>query len=261
MIEGFRIVDAHCHPIADAIEECKLNAYRTPDNTKDFFSEMRNYGVDFCVGSVIRACREPQDFTPFAETNAAGFELEKQYPDFYQTGIRINPLFLKDSIAEIEKYHKQGVTWIGELVPYMSGYTSYSSPEILEIFAVARDLGMTVNIHSINNDDIAKLMENLPGLNVVAAHPGERTDVLLRAEMMKRYKNLHWDISGTGLFRWGMLRYLVEQCGAEKLLFGTDFPICNISMQVYGVLSERISDEAKLAIFSGNYDRLSGRSK
>jgi hypothetical protein len=107
MIEGFRIVDAHCHPIADSIEDCKLNAYRTPDNTKDFFSEMRNYGVDFCVGSVIRSCREPQDFTPFAETNAAGFELEKQHPDFYQTGIRINPLFLKDSIAEIEKYHEE----------------------------------------------------------------------------------------------------------------------------------------------------------
>ena len=58
-----------------------------------------------------------------------------------------------------------------------------------------------------------------------------------------------------------MLRYMVEQCGAEKLLFGTDFPICNISMQVYGVLSEKISEEAKAAIFSGNYDRLSGRSR
>lgn len=260
MIEGFRIVDAHCHPIADSVPDCLHNAYGTPDNTKDFFTEMRRYGIDFCVGSVIRSTREPKDFTPFAETNAAGFELEKQHADYYQTGIRVNPLFVKDSIAEIEKYHKMGVTWVGELVPYASGYTSYSSPEMLEVLAVARDLNMTVNIHSLGNDDMSKLMENLPELKVVAAHPGERTDVLVRAEMMKRYKNLHWDISGTGLFRWGMLRYLVEQCGAEKILFGTDFPICNISMQVYGVLSEHISDEAKAAIFSGNYDRLSGRS-
>ena len=112
----------------------------------------------------------------------------------------------------------------------------------------------------MDNADIEKLMTNLPDLNVVAAHPGERNNVLERAEMMKRHKNLYWDLSGTGLFRWGMLRYLVEQCGTEKLLFGTDFPICNISMQVYGVLSERISDEAKAAIFSGNYDRLCGRN-
>ena len=261
MIEGYRIVDAHCHPIADTLDVFKLNAYGDPATTEAFFSDMRNSGLDFCVGSVIRSTHEPKDFSPFAETNAAGFELEKKYADFYQTGIRINPLFVKDSIAELEKYHKLGVTWVGELVPYVSGYTSYSSPEILEIFAVARDLKMTVNIHSMDNDDMDNLMKNLPDLNVIAAHPGERANVLVRAEMMKRHKNLYWDLSGTGLFRWGMLRYLVEQCGPHKLLFGTDFPICNIAMQVYGVLSEKISEVAKVAIFSGNYDRLSGRSK
>ena len=181
------------------------------------------------------------------------------YPDFYQPGIRINPRFVRESIAEVEKYHRLGVSWVGELVPYSSGYDSYSSSEILEIFAVVRDFGMTLSIHPTDNADITRLMENMPGLQVVAAHPGERPNVLERAEMMKRFPGLHWDICGTGLFRWGMLKYLVDQCGAEKLLFGTDFPICNIAMQIYGVLSEHISDEAKKAIFSGNFDRLSGR--
>ena len=41
MIEGFRIIDAHCHPIAGP-DESLINAYGTPDNTKDFFTEMRN---------------------------------------------------------------------------------------------------------------------------------------------------------------------------------------------------------------------------
>lgn len=258
MIEGFRIVDAHCHPVAPNVNSI-VNNYGSPVNTKDFFSELRSFGIDFCCGSVIKIVNEPKDFSVFAATNAEGVRLEKEYSDFYQTGIRINPLFKAESIAEIEKYHKAGVTWIGELVPYLSGYTSYSSPEILDIFAVARDLNMTVNIHTMDDDDIDKLMSNLPDLKVVAAHPGDGARVRRHAESLKRHKNLHWDISGTGLFRWGMLRYLVEECGAEKLLFGTDFPICNVSMQIYGVLSERISDEAKAAIFSGNYDRLSGR--
>ena len=258
MIEGFRIVDAHCHPIAENVDSL-VNRYGSPVNSKDFFSEMRSFGLDFCCGSVIKSIPSPQDFSEFAACNEAGFQLEKEYPEFYQTGIRINPLFKKESVAEIEKYHKAGVTWIGELVPYMSGYRSYSSPEMLEILAVARDLGMTVNIHTIEDDDIDKLMANLPDLKVIAAHPGDCSQLIAHTEMLKRHKNLYWDISGTGLFRWGMLRYMVEQCGAEKILFGTDFPICNISMQIYGVLSERISDEAKAAIFSGNYDRLSGR--
>ena len=32
-------------------------------------------------------------------------------------------------------------------------------------------------------------------------------------------------------------------------------------MQIYGVLAEHISDEAKTAIFSGNFKRLSGRNQ
>ena len=259
MIEGFRIVDAHCHPIDDNLERSKFNAYGSPACTKDFFDDMKNSGLDFCAGSVIRPEKEPESFAPFAETNASGFKLQEKYSDFYQVGIRINPLFVKESIAELEKYHKLGVNWVGELVPYMSGYTSVSTPECLEVLAAARDLGMVVNIHSPQTEDLEKLMKNLPDLKVVGAHPGERALVLERAELMKKYENLHWDISGTGLFRWGMLRYLVEQCGNDKLLFGTDYPICNIAMQVYGVLSEKISEEAKAAIFSGNFDRLTGR--
>ncbi len=132
MIEGFRIVDAHCHPIA-APGESLVNAYGTPDNTADFFAEMRGAGVDFCCGSVIKSNPDPKDFSGFARANAEAFRLWKEYPDFYQPGIRINPRFVRESIAEVEKYHRLGVSWVGELVPYSSGYDSYSSPEIPSI--------------------------------------------------------------------------------------------------------------------------------
>ena len=261
MIEGYYIVDAHCHPIADEIGNCLVNAYNTPDNETDFFKEMRAGGIDFCCGSILQAASEPANMDVTVKCNAGAYHLGQKYPDYYQSGICIQSGFVRESIAELEKYHRQGVTWLGEIVPSKHGYTAYSSPEMLQILAAARDLGMTVNIHSTNNEDICRLMENLPDLNVIAAHPGERENVLERAEMMRRYPKLHWDLSGTGLFRWGMLKYLVDHCGAEKLLFGTDFPICSIAMQIYGVLAEHISDEAKKAIFSGNFNRLSGRDQ
>ena len=260
MIEGYYIVDAHCHPIADDAGGCLVNAYGTPNTEKDFFAEMRAGGIDFCCGSVLRSAGDPaMDAT--VRCNAAAFRLEREYPDYYQPGICIQADFVRESIAELEKYHRQGVSWLGEIVPNRHGYTAYSSPEMLEILAAARDLGMTVSIHPTDNEDISRLMENLPDLNVVAAHPGERPNVLERAEMMLRFPKLHWDLSGTGLFRWGMLKYLVDRCGAEKILFGTDFPICNIAMQISGVLAEHISDDARTAIFSGNFKRLSGRTE
>ncbi|MBQ9335863.1 MAG: amidohydrolase [Lentisphaeria bacterium] len=261
MIEGYYIVDAHCHPVADEVGGCLVNAYGTPGNEKGFFAEMRAGGIDFCCGSILRTTSGPDSPDGIVKCNAAALRLERTYPDYYQAGICIQSQSVKESVAEIEKYHKLGVTWLGEIVPRRHGYTAYSSPEMLEILAAARDLGMTVSIHPSNNEDISRLMENLPDLNVVAAHPGQRADVLERAEMMRRYPRLHWDLSGTGLFRWGMLKYLVDRCGAEKLLFGTDFPICSIAMQIYGVLAEHISDEAKTVIFSGNFARLCGREK
>ena len=261
MIEGYYIIDAHCHPIAREVEGCLVNAYGTPDKEKDFFEEMRAGGIDFCCGSVILAsAAETPDMERIRQCNAAAFRMGREYPDYYQPGVCIHSEFVKESIAEIEKYHRQGITWLGEIVPQRHGHYTYSSPEMLQILGAARDLGMTVNIHPTNNEDISHLMENLPGLNVVAAHPGERANVLERAEMMRRFPGLHWDLSGTGLFRWGMLKYLVDRCGAEKLLFGTDFPICSIAMQIYGILAEHISDEARTAIFSGNFKRLSGRT-
>ena len=261
MIEGYRIIDAHCHPIADEIDGCLVNAYRTPDTEKDFFAEMRAGGIDFCCGSVLQsASKDSDELGRTVSCNAAAFRLGREYPDYYQPGVCIHSGFVGESIAELEKYHRQGVSWLGEIVPGPHGYTAYSSPAMLEILAAARDLGMTVSIHPTDNEDISRLMENLPDLNVVAAHPGQRPDVLERAEMMRRFPKLHWDLSGTGLFRWGMLKYLVDRCGAEKILFGTDFPICNIAMQIYGVLAEHISDEARTAIFSGNFKRLSGRA-
>ena len=56
MIEGYYIVDAHCHPIADEVENCLVNAYSTPDKEKDFFAEMRS-GHDQAADAVLREGR------------------------------------------------------------------------------------------------------------------------------------------------------------------------------------------------------------
>ena len=73
---------------------------------------------------------------------------------------------------------------------------------------------------------------------------------------MKKYDNIYLDLSGTGLFRFGMLKRLVDQVGAERILFGTDHPICNPAMYVAGVMHERISERNMSLIFSENAKRL-----
>ena len=75
---------------------------------------------------------------------------------------------------------------------------------------------------------------------------------------MKKYPNLYLDISGTGLFRYGLLASAVKTVGAGRILFGTDYPICNPRMYVQAVLGEHISQEEKEDILFSNAQRILG---
>ena len=95
-----------------------------------------------------------------------------------------------------------------------------------------------------------------PQVTFVAAHPGQREDFLKHLERLKKYENAYLDLSGTGLFRYGMLRYGIETVGASKFLFGTDYPIVNPGMYVEAVRFEHISEKDREMIFSENAKRL-----
>ena len=75
---------------------------------------------------------------------------------------------------------------------------------------------------------------------------------------MKKFPNLNLDISGTGLFRYGLLAALAQTVGSDRVLFGTDYPICNPGMYVQAVLGEHIPDEDKEKILFGNARRILG---
>jgi predicted TIM-barrel fold metal-dependent hydrolase len=76
--------------------------------------------------------------------------------------------------------------------------------------------------------------------------------------MAKKYKNLYIDLSGTGLFRWGMLKKGVDLIGADHILFGSDFPVCSTAMNVAGVLSEKLTNKERKLIFRDNFLNITG---
>ena len=76
------------------------------------------------------------------------------------------------------------------------------------------------------------------------------------ASRIAEYPNLHLDISGSGIDRYGVLREAVRVAGKEKLLFGTDYPINNPAVYVQGALFESLSDEEYAALFRDNFLRL-----
>ena len=171
----------------------------------------------------------------------------------------MHPKYIKGSCDELEYMKQQGVTLVGELVPYLHDWSDYSCKGFSEILDTIEQLGMTVSFHSMDDVQMDAMIAKHPKVTFVAAHPGDREKYALHLERLKKYPNAYLDLSGTGLFRYGMLKYGVNAVGAERFLFGTDYPITNPHMYVQAVEFERISEEDKELIFYKNAKRLLNR--
>ena len=254
----FEVIDAHVHPFLPGCGK-NIGRFGIPENTEQFFDGLRKTGVSMCCGSLVGVF-ETLDFETLNKFNLAALEAREKYPDFYVPGIHVHGGYPEESCRMLRDFHQAGVRWIGEMVKYIMPTEDYDSCGMMKIWETAEELGMTANLH-VNRADLPQL-ENIvrafPGLNVVLAHPGDGAEYIFRRDLVKKYSNLYLDISGTGLFRWGMLRNAVDTLGAEKVLYGSDFPVCSSGMNLQGALSEPLTDEEFRLVLAGNFRRLTG---
>lgn len=255
-----KIIDFHAHPYLTEDEFFCFYPEEFTPSPKQAVADLKNAGICHICGSVIRRRQyQPEnDFFYFKDLNKRALLLKKELGDFYTPGIHVHPGYVQESCEEIAKYAAQGIRLIGELVPYMHCWHDYSGRSFSEIMDIAEAYHMLVNYHTMpeEQDEMEKMVAMHPRVIFIAAHPGEREFYEKHLERMKKYPNLYLDISGTGLFRYGMLSYGVHKVGAERFLFGTDYPICNPRMYVQAVLQENLSQSEQELIFYKNAERL-----
>ena len=254
----YPVIDAHVHPFTDSCGK-NIGRYGHPRSTAEFMETLQLLGVSNCCGSVIGAA-DPLDFKTLLRFNETALELREKYPDFYVPGIHIHGGYPDECCRMLRDYHRAGVRWIGEMVNYSMATGPYDSPGMLKICETARELGMVLNLH-VNMPELGQL-ENLavrlPGLKIVLAHPGDGADFEKRLALLCRYPDLYLDISGTGLFRWGMLRKAVDTLGADHVIFGSDFPVCNPGLYLHGALFEHLTEAEFKLVLAENFLRLTG---
>ena len=256
---SFEIIDFHTHPflntetnICNHKESCNMSA----ENTMGLFKEL---GVSKICGSVIsvRTQKKRGNWTEIKKNNDEALSLKEIYGDFYIPGFHISPTYIEESIEEIKRMDKMGVKLVGELVPYLDGWSNYASGELSELLDEAGKRNMIVSLHSQENDKMDEMVKKHQDIIFVAAHPGEYPDFIRHMERMKMSENYYIDLSGYGIFRHGMLRHAIDLVGADRILFGSDYPTCNPAMYLGGVLLDTlITDSEKEKIFSINAKRL-----
>lgn len=247
------IIDIHMHPFVSS--KTKIGSYETGNTIDIMVEDMKRSGITKMAGSVL--CNEGEATLEYLNfLNQTARDVKQQLGDFYIPGIHVSPCFVQESLEEIERFHQEGGVLIGELKAKDMGWSAYSDKAWDEIFALMAEYDMFLSIHPTTDVDMEELCRKNPKLNIMLAHPGEYERYHRYLDKMRRYEHVYMDITGVGLFRYGMLAEGVNLVGSERIMFGTDYPICNPIMQVAGVDYEKISVQDKENIFYRNAKRV-----
>lgn len=266
---NYKIFDFHIHPFI-SLDTC-ISLHNDYINTslEQTEKDLRALGVVKACGSVIEGVelKRKNDAKPFTfdrlrALNDEALLLKEKYGDFYVPGFHVHPDFVKESISEVERMGKAGVNVIGELVPYHHGWQDYSCKGMMEILDCAEQYGMIVSFHTMGCDDVTcKQMDDMvashPQIKFVGAHPNEQKTFNDHVRRLKNNENYYLDTSGGGISRYGTLRHLIDDVGLSRILFGSDYPICNPCMHVGGVaLDYLLTEDEKKAVFYDNACKL-----
>ena len=261
MVSDFEIIDFHTHPFNN-LHTNICNYRHSYDMDWNKIPEvMRGFGISKMCGSYFHLTGKER-FSNVMERikfeNREALRLRDAWGDFYYPGLHVHPDYVEESISEVEMMHGEGVRLIGELVPYLHEWDRYDHPGLDPILDLCAKYNIVVSFHEMSSESATEMVRKHPDVRFVAAHPNERDGVMMHIDRMTKYENVSLDISGTGIFRYHAVKYLVDKVGADRIIFGTDYPVCNPGVFIGGLFTEGLTDSQLEKIFSLNAKRLLG---
>ena len=251
-----QIFDFHLHPGYDFHND-ELGYEITPER---FTAGLAAHGVCGCAGSAIHKADSNLPLEAYAQViprlNREALAFRSLCPS-YVPGIHVHPAFPELSVAEIEHCAKDGARLVGELVPYLMAWKSYADPVLWEILRVAQQKNMLLSFHPNKHpEDMEPLLAALPHAPIVIAHLDGYGLYEFEIKMMRKYEHVYADISAHGAGREGMLEDAVRRVGADRILYGSDYPGYSPKPFIDRILSAKLTDDAREAILYGNAARL-----
>jgi predicted TIM-barrel fold metal-dependent hydrolase len=250
------IVDAHTHLGSFA-------SFYGPENTvADLLALMDHLGIDVAVqihGASIMEC-----FEEAYEQSVAAFEESGGRLPFALT---FHPHYAGESLALIERSleHPGGVA-----IKIHPGQHQVwpESPAYEPVWDLAAARGVPIITHSWALSDynptqrfatpehFEHSVASYPQVNLVLGHAGGRYEGhLAAAKLARAHPNVYVDLSGD-VYSFGFIEWLVEQIGADRILFGTDVNWMDPRTHLGRVLDAGISPQEKALILGENACRI-----
>lgn len=235
-------------------------------SAEDVIASMDAAGVDRTVvfGFPWRdggLCREHNDYI---------IDAVRRYPDRLVGFACVQPLDAKDA-QELERCIQAGLRGLGELGPDGQRFDIEDSRIMAATAEVLQhhDLPLLTHAsepmgHSYAGKGqtfpwkLVKLAENFPDLKIVLAHWGGGLPFFeLMPEIREACRNVYYDTAAsTYLYSFDIFPVAVRLVGAERILWGTDYPLLSQAKFLGHVRSAGLADDKLSAILGGNAQRL-----
>jgi len=180
-----------------------------------------------------------------ARANEAAAALVGMAPDLFILGFAPDPFHLDTTLDLMEHYVRhRGAKIVGEIVPYVGGYER-EGPEMDAIYEKAIELDVPINNHSSTAEDsaaVGRLAERHPEARIIMAHIGGAYAFRAGIEIARRHDNVWVDSSGLAMVSGGTMEVTLRELGASKIVFGIDYPVCDIDTWIHRLQRLPMSD-------------------
>jgi len=224
---------------------------------EEFVGYLDRTGVHRGIINSVR-CQEAKTPAEFIAGNREVARYVEKYKGRFLGACVVNPLFIDESLREIEDCRKQfGFVWVGELCNYMAPF-EYTIKEFEQLVEQVVKLNMVLDVHT-ELEEMEYIIGKFPQAAIVFPHFGDSHEyqhIFKRVGLVAKHPNCYLDTSGYGHDRVGMLEYAVKTIGVDRVLFGSDFSINCPATVLARIENAFITEEEKGKILSGNLEGL-----
>jgi predicted TIM-barrel fold metal-dependent hydrolase len=199
--------------------------------------------------------------------------VQRQYPRRFAGFAALQPAAGEAALRELARTAAQGLRGVGELMPHGQGYQLDDWPIVDPVVEALVGLGLPLIVHSSEpvghgypgKGDVYpaaawRLAARHPALRVVFAHWGGGLPFYeLMPEVAASLRNTFYDSAATTyLYHFEVFRIVSELAGADRVLFGTDFPLLRQGPFLQRVRTVGLPEPALRLILGENAARLIG---
>ncbi|MBL7126040.1 MAG: amidohydrolase [Dehalococcoidales bacterium] len=207
------------------------------------------------------------------ETNDYILESIARYPKRLIGFCTVQPQSLDAAIAEIERCARGGARGIGEMRPDMQLLDLGDDPIITPFMEAIKQHRLIFLTHTsepaghdypgkgiITPDILYPFITANPDVTIVCAHWGGGLPFYaLMPEVQKALRNVYFDTAASSFLYQPQIYALVSQLvGADKILFGSDYPLLPQTRLLQEINSAALTDEEKGLITGENARKLLG---